>query len=476
MRRLSATDSLFLSLETSRLPMKVGGLVTLDPTSAPAFGFDRVRDLYARRIARVPKLTWTIKEAPLRLDRPLWVDGGELDIDRHLERVSVPAPGGPREVAEVVGELFCQPLDRDLPLWRMWYLDGLADGTAALFSTHHHCLMDGTSGANLTAIMFDLEPNPNPEPEPPHPVAGPGDPDPSDLEQLLESGLNLLATSAKLPGFVGAYAKRVARMVPDVIKHGVPSALLSPAPRTSFNHLVGARRVLAFASLSLADLKAVRKRLDVTVNDVIVAVCTDALERYLRRTGEGVPERPLTVAVPVSTRAPGDDELTNRVSVFPISVATDIVGPVEHLHAISRETERGKQLAEAFVASRLPSFGELMSPALWGAAVRAVTPLFPYMPVVINTMVSTVRGAPCPLYVAGARVTGIYPTSIVLVNMGINFTAISSDSQVDIGVTVDPDLVPDPWLVAEALPEALRDLMRAADLSDPQSVPTFAVA
>ena len=334
MRRLSATDSLFLSLETSQLPMQVGGLVTLDTTSAPDFGFDRVRELYARRIARVPKLTWRLKEVPLRLDRPLWMDGGQLDIDQHLERVAVPAPGGPREVAEVVGRLFSQPLDRGLPLWRMWYLDGVADGTAALFSAHHHCLMDGTAGANLDAIMFDLKPNPNPEPELPHPVAGPGGRDPSDLEQLLRSGLSLLATPVKLPGFVGAYAKRVARMVPDVIKHGVPSAMLSPAPRTSFNRVVGARRVLAFASLSLADLKAVRKQLDVTVNDVIVAVCTDALERYLRRIGEGVPERPLTVAVPVSTRAPGDDELTNRVSVFPISVATDMVGPVEHLHAI----------------------------------------------------------------------------------------------------------------------------------------------
>ena len=476
MRRLSATDSLFLSLETPRMPMQVGGLVTLDTTRAPDFGFDRVRELYARRITRVPKLTWRLKEVPLRLDRPLWMDGGALDIDQHLQRVAVPAPGGPREVAEVVGRLFSQPLDRGLPLWRMWYLDGVADGTAALFSAHHHCLMDGTAGANLSAIMFDLKPNPNPEPELPHPPAGPGGRDPSDLEQLLRSGLSLLATPVKLPGFVGAYAKRVARMVPDVIKHGVPSAMLSPAPRTSFNHVVGARRVLAFASLSLADLKAVRKRLDVTVNDVIVAVCTDALERYLRRIGEGVPERPLTVAVPVSTRAPGDDELTNRVSVFPISVATDMAGPVEHLHAISRETERGKQLAEAFVASRLPSFGELMSPVLWGAAVRAVTPLFPWMPVVMNTMVSSVRGAPCPLYVAGARVTGIYPTSIVLANMGINFTAISSDSQVDIGITVDPDLVPDPWLVAEALAEALEDLMRAAGLGEPQSVSLFAVA
>jgi WS/DGAT/MGAT family acyltransferase len=471
MRRLAPADSLFVSLETSKLPMRVGGLVTLDTTGAPDFGFDRVRELYAGRIARVPKLTWKLKEAPLRLDRPLWTDGGEIDIDRHLQRVSVPAPGGPREVAEVVGRLFGEPLDRDLPLWRMWYLDGVAEGTAALFSTHHHCLMDGTSGANVSSVMFDLEPNP--QPDRPCPPEGPGGKSPSDLEQVLRSGLGLLATPVRLPGFVGAYTKRVTRMIPDVLKRGVPSALLSPAPRTSFNRLVGDRRVLAFASLSLDDLKAVRKRLDVTVNDVIVAVCTDALERYLRRIGEPVPDRPLTVAVPVSTRPPGNEEITNQVSFFPISVPTKTTGPVEHVHAIARETERGKQLAATFAASRLPSFGELMSPLLWSAAVRAVTPFFPYAPVVMNTMVSTVRGAPIPLYVAGARVTGIYPTSIVLVNMGINFTAISSDAQVDIGITVDPEQVPDPWLVADGLIEALADLMRAAGLDAPRPIAAF---
>ncbi len=462
MQRLAPPDSLFVSLETSRLPMQVGGLVTLDTSGAPDFGFERVRELYARRIPRVPKLTWRLHEVPLRLDRPWWADGGALDIDRHLTRIEVPAPGGPREVAEIVGRLFCEPLDRRAPLWRMWYLDGLPDGTAALFSTHHHCMMDGTSGASLSSIMFDLRPDA--APDAPSPQEGPGGRDPSGVEQVVRGGLSLLGTFVRLPTFAGAYLRRLQRMVPDLVRNGVPAALLSPPPRTSFNQAVGPRRALAFASLPLADLKTVRKALGVTVNDAIVAVCTDALVRYLRRVGEVVPERPLVVAVPISTRDPDDHALTNQVSAFPITVPTHSGGPVEHLRAVARETERGKQMASAFRQSRLPSFGELLSPLLWGAAVRAVTPLFPYLPVIMNTMVSTVKGAPIPLYVAGARVTGIYPTSIVLVNMGVNFTAISSDAEVHVGITVDPDLVPDPWVIAEALPDALDDLVQAAAL------------
>jgi len=474
MERLSATDSTFLSLETNATPMQVGGLVTLDTTDAPDFGFERVRELYAGRIPQVPKLTWKLEQVPFHLDRPLWVDGGPLDIDRHLERVVVPPPGGPREVARVAGDLFTRPLDRRLPLWRMWYLDGLPDGTAALFSTHHHCLMDGTSGAAISSIMFDLEPNPGPDPQ--HLAVGPGGRDLSGTEQVIRSGLSMLSTAVKLPRFVGAYAGRVAGMTPELLRHGVPAAMRSPAPRTSFNHAAGQRRGLSFASVCLTDLKSVRKRLDVSVNDVIVAICTAALERYLHQIGEAVPDRPLAVAVPVSTRTSDDHELTNRVSFMMISVGTDVTDPAERVRAISREVDNGKRLTDTFKARRLPSFGELAPPLVLGATMRAMTRLAPLMPVIVNTIVSTVRGAPCPLYVAGARVTGVYPTSVVMFNMGINFTAISSDTQVDIGITVDPDLVPDAWLVADAIPTALEELMHAAGLGDPRSVPVFAVA
>jgi hypothetical protein len=108
--------------------------------------------------------------------------------------------------------------------------------------------------------------------------------------------------------------------------------------------------------------------------------------------------------------------------------------------------------------------------------MKAMTPLFPWMPVVMNTIVSTVSGAPMPLYVAGARVTGTYPTSVLVANMGMNFTAVSLEDHVDIGITVDPKLVPDPWLVADAIPEALEALMDAAGLGDPKPVRVLLVA
>jgi WS/DGAT/MGAT family acyltransferase len=255
----------------------------------------------------------------------------------------------------------------------------------------------------------------------------------------------------------------VTDVVPDVVRNGMPSALSSPAPRTSFNEAIGDRRTIAYTSLPLADVKAVRRALGVTVNDVIVAVCASALERFLERVGEGVPDRPFIVAVPVSMRAPNDDgELTNRVAAFPIRVPSHATDAAERLRAISEETERGKQLSAMFAAHRLPSVAEIAPPFVLGALARAFAPLIPRVPVIANTMVSTVRGAPFPLYVAGARIAGMYPTNMLIGNMGLDFTTISSEDRVDIGVTADPDLVPDPWLVAEALPRALEDLVCAA--------------
>ncbi len=477
MRRLSATDSSFLSIETNEWPMHVGGLTTLDASNAPDFGFERVHDLFKQRIARIPKFTWKLKSVPLGLDRPFWMGGGDFDIDNHLQRVSVPSPGGPREVGAVVGEFMSRRLDRRLPLWRMYYLDGLPDGAAAVFSMYHHCVMDGTAGASMVNLMFDFEPNPPPDtPDTPVAPVGPPGRDPSDLETLLTGALGMVATPVKVVRFGGALVRRVADLAPVMLKQGIPPAVLSRPPPTSFNHAVGPRRTLSFVSVSLDDVKSVSKHVGVTVNDVLIALCTAALERYLGENGEDACGRPFAIMVPVSVRATGDEELTNRVSAQPVSVPTGMADPVERLRAISQEMQDAKRLTSAYTGRPMPSVGELLPPVALGALARAATPLARWMPVVGNTLVSTVRGAPCPLYVAGARVTGIYSSSIVTLNMGMNFTALSTDDRVDIGITVDPDLVPDSWLVADAVPGALTALMRAAAVGDPHPVPRLAVA
>ena len=173
MKRLSGTDALFLSTETPAWHQHVGGITILDPSESERFGFEELKKTTLERLPAVPKFTWKLKEVPLHLDRAVWVEDKDFDIDRHVRRIAVPSPGGRREVGELVGMLMSYQLDRRRPLWEMWYVEGLAGGQVAMIMKYHHCLMDGVSGAGLAEQLLDLEPDPAPQEIVPDEGAGP---------------------------------------------------------------------------------------------------------------------------------------------------------------------------------------------------------------------------------------------------------------------------------------------------------------
>ena len=162
MKRLSGTDALFLSTETPAWHQHVGGLTILDPSESERFSFEELKKTTLERLPAVPKFTWKLKEVPLHLDRAVWVEDKDFDIDRHLRRIAVPSPGGRREVGELVGMLMSYQLDRRRPLWEMWFVEGVAGDQVAMIMKYHHCLMDGMSGAGLAEQLLDLEPDPRP--------------------------------------------------------------------------------------------------------------------------------------------------------------------------------------------------------------------------------------------------------------------------------------------------------------------------
>lgn len=470
MKRLGGTDALFLSLETPSWHQHVGGLSIVEPGDRH-ITFDEFLLKVTERLPYAPKFRWRLKDTPFGLDRPMWVDDDDFDVRRHVRRIGVPSPGGAKELGEVVGTLMSSQLDRRRPLWEMWLIEGLAGGKLAVFLKYHHCLLDGVAGASLATVLLDLEPDaPAPLAPLPTPEEAQAGGQPGDLELLGR----VIVDQARRP-------MRLARYLTGMVGKGMAAAqsitgdeenrAILKAPVTPFNGPIGPRRELAFASISMDDVRSLKGAHDVKVNDVVLAVTAGALRRYMEKH-DALPDSALVSAVPVSTRPKGDSAMDNQISNMFVSLATDIEDPVERLRAIKRSTESAKAMRNAIGAREIQSVGEVASPLILGSAIRAIyrTSLMSRIPLRVNTVVSNVPGPNIPLYICGGKVVAIFPSSVILEGMGLNVTVISYLDRVDFGLLVDPDLIPDVWVLANEVTSALGELMSASGLGKPTPV------
>ncbi len=461
MSQLDGSDSVFLAIETPEAPGHVGGVTILDPSSARDFCFERVVEKVGERVRLEPRYTRKLVEVPLGIDRPYLVDDPDFDAARHVKRIAVPAPGGMREIAELVGELFRHPLDRDRPLWELWFIEGVENGRVAMLMKSHHCLMDGMAGAGLGELLCDLEPEPKHGPILPPRAEGAPAPEPSGLEVLRNAVRNRSRAPLHLARFVGRMVRQTAAMALASARDDEAPPLPGSFPAVSFNAPLGPRRGFSCATVTLDDVKTVKKHFDVTVNDVVLAITSSAVRRYLALRGE-LPDRPLAAAIAVSTRAEGDDSINNSVTMVPVGWATDVADPVERLLRIHRNAEKAKEFSANHDADLMTGMGETFAPGVLGLLMRASgDAATSFMPA--NVVVSNVRGTPVPLYTAGAKIECMYPLSVLAQSQGLNITVVSYMGRVDVGFTVDPDLVPDAWALAEGIAPALEELKEAAE-------------
>jgi diacylglycerol O-acyltransferase len=469
MKRLSGTDSLFLAMEQPDWHQHVGGLTILDRSDAPDFDFLKMREILATRLPLAPKFTWKLHEVPFGLDRPIWVDDDDFDIDRHLHHVALPPPGGMEELALLTGRVLSRQLDRRHPLWETWFIEGLPNDRVALLMKYHHCLLDGVAGSSLATALLDTAPDADPPQIPSLDEVERAGPPPSDVALVTRA----LGTVAMTPLRSLRYAERTARRGVTVVQEAREGRAIVPlsVPSTVFNGAVGPKRRLGFCSLAMADVKALKAHYGVKVNDVVLAIVAGALRSYLLERDE-LPERPLVSGVPLSTRAEGDDTADNQVAIMTVSLATTVEDPGERLMTIHASSQGAKEMMRAVRATEIPSMGEVAPPAVLNTTIAALarTGLMSRAPTLMNTLVSNVPGPPFPLFTGGARVAGIFSTSVITETMGLNITLFSYRDRIDIGLHVDPELVPDVWTIAERFPRALAELMAAADLGPPTPV------
>ena len=289
MHQLEGSDAIFLAMETPEAPGHVGGLTLLDPSTSPTFSYAHLCEVVNQRIRLEPRYMRKLVEVPFGLDRPYLVEDPDFDIARHMHRIAVPSPGGLRELAELAGELYRRPLDRDRPLWEMWFIEGAENGRVALMMKSHHCLMDGMAGASLGELLCDLEPAPENGPILPPGHDAPSAEPPSTWDLAWGAARNVATAPARMTAFTGSMLKQTAAAVVASLGDTNAPPLPTQVPATSFNQPLGPRRALAATSIPLEDVKAIKKHFDVTVNDVVLAITGSAVRRCpccaSRRTG-----------------------------------------------------------------------------------------------------------------------------------------------------------------------------------------------
>lgn len=482
MRQLTSLDAQFLVAEDGRTHGHVSAVSILDPstTESGTLTLADITATFRERLHLLPPLRWRLVEVPLGLDYPYWFDDPEFDLEFHVRELYLPPPGNLGQLAEQVSRIVSRPLDRSRPLWECYLIGGLEDGNCALLVKLHHSLVDGVSGAEILGVLFDLAPEGRDVP-----AAKPVAPDsrPTSL-RLLGSAIrglprqpvralrgipdtlqhfDTLPTLRNVPGG-RAFARAAVRTHEAVTRHNDGRLLEAPvgrAPRTAFNDRISPYRSVAFATLSLPEIKAVKNAFDSTVNDVVVALCTSAIREWLL-ANDTVPADPLLAMVPMSVRT--EEEMGtfgNRVSVMIVPLATDEPDARARLRRTHETLRSAKDRHRAVPADILASANQLIPPSMFARAAR-VTAGFaassriapPY-----NVIISNVPGPPIPVYIAGAKQVANFPVSVIVEGVGLNFTVFSYQDRVDFGIVADRELIPDLSGVVDALHAALADLL-----------------
>jgi len=437
MKHLSALDALFLHLETPETPMHVGSLLVLSPSSKPRRGraadaYSAIRAHLAGRLHQAPVFSRRLAAMPFDLANPVWVHDGDVDLDHHVRRLRLSAPGTTAQLETAVARLHEGRLDRDRPLWQFTVIEGLAGGEVGFYAKIHHAALDGQGGIAVAQALLDTQPRA---------FAKAGDA-PDAAPHIAPSTARLLG--AALRNTVAQYG-RIARAIPDAVKAaGRAGAVAMTAPRapkasavgpvTPLNVAVSGKRVFTGLQVSLSEAKEIAKAFDVKLNDVVLATCAGALR--LQFAGDrAAMAKAMIGAVPASLRTPGDTA-ANSVTMMLVNLATTVKDPVKRLAAIHAASTRAKMLTgsvKSAIPTDLPSLG-----VPW--LMAAVTPLYRKavqarrVPPVANVIISNVPGPQVPLFLGEMRLAAYYPVSAITHGLALNITIISYDGSLDYGL------------------------------------------
>jgi len=414
-------------------------------------------------LAGIPILRKRIMPVPFGLHHPVMFDDPDFDVEAHVFHAAIPAPGTMRELDDMVAQIGSTLLDRSRPLWEMWVLEGLQSGHVALVHKVHHAMADGMAYASLLNQGWEDKSEAVAQS-----ISAPPLPSATRLvwdavvDHLKHDIWNLWPI---LKSFAGNLRELSIQHKASTEQHINP--LTEKFPRTRFNYALTVKRSFASCQLSLADAKALKNKLGVTLNDVILAVVAGALRQYLL-AHEELPADPLALSIPVGADEPGSQrQIGNNVTTMFSMLHTQLADPLERLYAIKKHTEQGKE--------DLAVFGKHQ----WGELLQYVPPPFmtwrcrrnfrlkpankPDFQPNSNIVVSNVPGPREKLGNADGELVALYSVGPLGEGMGLNVTIWSYMDQLNVGILACHKAMPDLHRLTEAVPAALKELQLAAD-------------
>jgi len=460
--RLSATDAAFLYLERKEIPLHIASVCIFD-------GPIPFRDFVARIKSKL-HLVSRYRQIPIipawSFEFPVWEDDPHFDIHRHIHRVKLDPPGGEAELEALAGRLLSQLLDRSKPLWEMHVVDGLRDGRGAIIWRVHHALADGVSGAELMKLMLDTSPKISrsaftPRFRPQRPQAA---------QRSLTDGISH-AVSTAMAGLISFEAgmldiaqsllgnkkeenalKGLAKMLPEYAVS---------VERLPFNKTCKGERRFCWTEFSMEDVQAIRTAVGGTVNDVVLAVLTRALARYVKLHGQSVVKRFVRIVCPVNLRAANQNAgMGNQITFLPVALPMDARGPIQMLKAVAARTEKLKRSGAFALAGLAAKWFAAAPPLIQALFWRNIPEVILPVPL-LNLICTNIVGSPTPLYAAGRRMLAAYPQVPTGWDFGVGCAVHSYDGKLFFGIIADTDAAPDVDRLKDFLILSFQELRRS---------------
>ncbi len=461
--RLSFQDSSFLAIESPSSHMHVSGIATFETgglrSASGGVDVERIRDYVASRLHLIPRYRQVIRHVPVE-NHPVWVDDAHFNIHYHVRHTCLPQPGDPKQLKLMAGRIMAQKLDRAKPLWEMWIVEGLDGGEKlAMINKVHHCMVDGMSGVELMSVLLSSEPADTVEPpEPWEPRPAPSDAELAAAEAMrwIRGPLDLLRAA---PDILEDLLDPTSEVREKLAALGDTLTSVQSVSDTPFNRPIGPHRRFDWLNMPLEDIKRVKRLLGGTLNDVVLATVTGAVDRFLSRRGLDPRALNFRVAAPVSMRSSSEKgTMGNRVSAWIIPLPLAEKDPRLRIRRVSEVTSVLKESKQALGAETIMRVGEWTPSTLLTLGARMAQRALP-----INMVVTNVPGPQLPLYLLDSRLLEHYGQVPLMDYLGIGIALFSYDGQLCWGFNADWDAVPDVADFAGDVRDAFEEMREMAD-------------